>query len=58
MPIVATIGAGELVGTIAHTLAVKAQITEIRPIDDLASIAAGKALDIRQSGPLERSDTQ
>jgi malate/lactate dehydrogenase len=48
MPIVAIIGAGELGGTIAHTLAVKAQITEIRPIDDLASLAPGKALDIRQ----------
>jgi malate dehydrogenase len=58
MPTVAIIGAGELGGTIAHTLAVRAQITEIRLIDDLASLAAGKALDIRQSGPLERSDTQ
>ena len=53
---VAIIGAGDLGGTLAHTLAVRDRINEIRLVDDAADVAAGKALDIRQSCPIERSD--
>ncbi|MCH2278600.1 MAG: hypothetical protein VX471_07485 [Acidobacteriota bacterium] len=58
MPTVAIIGAGTLGSTLAHTLAVRARITEIRLIDAAADLAAGKALDIQQSNSLERSDTR
>ena len=58
MPTVAIIGAGTLGSTLAHTLAGRARITEIRLIDAAADLAAGKALDIQQSNSLERSDTR
>ncbi len=55
---VAIIGAGELGATIARTLAGRDSISEIRLIDEAVSIAAGKALDIQQAGPIERFDTR
>jgi hypothetical protein len=56
--IVAILGAGPVGASVAHRLAARGCVSEIRLIDADASVAAGKALDIRQSGPVERFDTQ
>jgi malate dehydrogenase len=58
MSVVAVLGAGPFGAAIAHALARRARIREIRLIDAAAGIAAGKALDIRQSGPIDRFDTR
>jgi malate dehydrogenase len=58
MRFVAIIGAGELGATIARTLAARDSIPEIRLIDDAGEVAAGKALDIGQAGPIERFHTR
>ena len=55
---VAILGAGPLGAAIAHRLAERARVREIRLIDSRANIAAGKALDIQQSGPIGRYDTR
>jgi len=55
---VAIIGAGELGGAVAHTLARRDLARTIRLIDDHAKVAAGKALDIAQSAPVEGFATQ
>lgn len=57
MSTVAILGAGPVASAIAHKLAERARVREIRLIDDKADVAAGKALDIRQSGPIGRFDT-
>jgi malate dehydrogenase len=57
MSFVAIIGAGTLGGTIAQTLAIRDRIPEIRLIDAEERIAQGKALDIRQSSPVEGFST-
>jgi malate dehydrogenase len=56
MAVAAVLGAGPLGGAIAHKLAERAVFREIRLIDESDSVAAGKALDIRQSGPIGRFD--
>ena len=56
MPVAAILGAGPLGGAIAHKLAERAVFREIRLIDEQGNVAAGKALDIRQSGPIGRFD--
>ena len=43
---------------IAHRLAERARVREIVLIDESAAVAAGKALDIRQSGPIDGYDTR
>jgi malate dehydrogenase len=53
MPLVAIIGAGALGGALAHKLAVRSRVTEVRLIDDQEAVARGKALDILQAGPVE-----
>lgn len=53
MPFVAIIGAGEVGGALASALAGRDSVDEIRLIDGAADVAAGKALDIRQSAPVE-----
>jgi malate dehydrogenase len=58
MALVAIIGAGEIGGAVARALASRARVDAIRLIDDNASVAAGKALDLMQSGPVSRSDTR
>lgn len=58
MSTVAIIGAGPIGASIAHTLARRARIRDVRLIDASANVAAGKALDIKQSGPVEGYDTQ
>jgi malate dehydrogenase len=51
------LGAGAIGAAVAHRLAERARVREVVLIDDNAQIAAGKALDIRQSGPISGSDT-
>jgi malate dehydrogenase len=53
MASIAIIGAGPLGGSLAHKLAARSRIREIRLIDPEAAVARGKALDIQQSGPIE-----
>jgi malate dehydrogenase len=58
---VAIVGAGELGGLVAHVLARRNAVAEIRLIDDSdesSRIAMGKALDIMQAGPVERFATR
>jgi malate dehydrogenase len=58
MSIVAIIGAGPLGGTLAHTLAARGRVDEVRLIDGEGRIAEGKALDILQSAPVEQWNTR
>ncbi|HVC18817.1 MAG TPA: hypothetical protein VNE16_01970 [Vicinamibacterales bacterium] len=55
---VVIIGAGDLGGALAFTLARHDRVGEVRLVDAQAGIAAGKALDILQSGPIERFGTR
>jgi malate dehydrogenase len=55
---VAIIGAGELGGDIAHALARRDLVARIRLLDPASGVAAGKALDILQSGPIASFATQ
>jgi malate dehydrogenase len=57
MSVVAVLGAGDLGGALAHTLACGDRFREVRLIDSAARVAEGKALDIRQAGPVERFHT-
>src|SRR5690242_10333046 len=50
---VAIVGAGELGGMLARRLAVRDIVRNVRLVDDSGSVAAGKALDIVQSAPIE-----
>ena len=50
---VAIIGAGELGGATAHALARSNLVRSIMLIDETRRVAAGKALDIAQSAPVE-----
>ena len=54
---VAIIGAGELGGSLAHVLARRECVRRIQLIDPAGQVAAGKALDIRQTGPVEGFNT-
>lgn len=58
MSTVAIIGAGPLGAAIAHKLAERCRIREIRFIDTNPAAASGKALDIMQSGPIDHFDTR
>jgi len=53
----AILGAGPIGSAIAHRLAERARSGEIRLIDEGGAVAAGKALDIRQAGPVDGYDT-
>ena len=55
---VAIIGAGELGGALAHALARSNLVRSIRLIDEAARAAAGKALDIAESSPVEGFSTR
>jgi malate dehydrogenase len=50
---VCIIGAGELGGAVAHALARGERVRRVIIIDDAPGVAAGKALDIQQSGAIE-----
>ena len=54
---VAILGAGELGGALAHVLARRGIVRTIQLIDPAGQVAAGKALDIMQAGPVERFST-
>jgi malate dehydrogenase len=58
MQTVAILGAGELGGAVGRALACRDLISRIVLIDKAGAVAAGKALDIRQSGPIEGFDTR
>jgi malate dehydrogenase len=58
MSFIAIIGAGPLGGAIAHKLAARDRVREVRLIDEEGSIAEGKALDITQSAPIEGFSTR
>ena len=53
MPFIAIIGAGPVGSALAHKLAGRSRVREIRLIDPEVNVARGKALDILQSGPVE-----
>jgi malate dehydrogenase len=55
---VAIIGAGELGGDIAYALARRDLVARVRLLDPTSGIAAGKALDILQAGPIASFATQ
>jgi malate dehydrogenase len=55
---VVILGAGEIGGALAYTLGRHARVDEVRLVDAEAGVAAGKALDIRQAGPIEKFDTR
>jgi malate dehydrogenase len=58
MSLVAILGAGEIGGATARALATRARVGAIRMIDEQPNVAAGKALDLRQAGPIGRFDTR
>jgi malate/lactate dehydrogenase len=58
MSVVAIIGAGDLGGALASKLAGRDYVREVRLVDRAAGVAAGKALDIQQAGPIERTATR
>jgi malate dehydrogenase len=55
---VAIIGAGELGGAAAQALASGDRVGRVLLIDDAGQVAAGKALDIQQAGPVEGYHTR
>jgi malate dehydrogenase len=57
MTVIAIIGAGALGGALAHKLAGRSRVAEVRLIDAEEQVARGKALDILQSGPVEGFST-
>jgi malate dehydrogenase len=57
MSVVAIVGSGSLGGSIAHKIAVRGRVREVRLIDDDERIAQGKALDILQASPIEGFST-
>ena len=58
MSTVAIIGAGALGGALAHALARRSRVNEVRLIDTEGRVAEGKALDILQSSPVEQFSTR
>src|SRR5262249_12643927 len=58
MSVVAILGAGPIGSAIAHKLAERARVREIRLIDGNANVAAGKALDIRQANAIDGADVE
>ena len=57
MSVIAIIGAGPLGSAIAHKLANRGRVAEVRLIDASEAVARGKALDMQQSGPVENFST-
>lgn len=51
------LGAGEIGGALARQLAALDVVSRIVIVDDLATVAAGKALDVAQSAPVDRYHT-
>jgi malate dehydrogenase len=57
MSTVAIIGAGPIGAATAARLAERARVSHVRLVDAAVDVAAGKALDLRQSGPITGFDT-
>ncbi len=57
MSTVVILGAGEIGGALARQLAATDLVSRIVLVDELATVAAGKALDVAQSGPVDRYHT-
>jgi len=57
MSVVSILGAGDIGAATAYALARRSRVREVRLVDTAANVAAGKALDMRQSGPIEHFDT-
>jgi L-lactate dehydrogenase len=57
-PVIAIVGAGEVGGAAARALAVRGRVPAIRLIDEHLTVAAGKALDLRQAMPISPSDVR
>ena len=57
MPTVAILGAGDIGGAAAREIAALDLVSRIVIVDDLANVAAGKALDVAQSSPVDRYHT-
>jgi malate dehydrogenase len=58
MSFVAIVGGGSLGGAVAHKIAARGRVREIRLIDAEERVTAGKALDILQSSPIEGFGTR
>ena len=58
MTTVSIIGAGDVGGACAHALARRDVVSRVLLVDAAARVAAGKALDIRQSAPVDLFHTQ
>jgi hypothetical protein len=54
---VVVLGAGELGGAVAQSVAAGGAAHRVTIVDDAGDVARGKALDIRQAGPVEGVDT-
>lgn len=57
MSVVSILGAGDIGSATAYALARRSRVRGVRLVDTAANVAAGKALDMRQSGPIEHFDT-
>jgi malate dehydrogenase len=58
MSFVAIVGSGPLGGALAHKLAARDRVREVRLIDAEERVAQGKALDILQASPVEAFTTR
>ena len=58
MPFIAVVGGGPLGGALAHKLAARNRVGEVRIVDPERGIAHGKALDILQASPIEQFSTR
>jgi len=58
MGFIAIVGCGALGGVVAHTLALRDRVPEVRLVDSAGSVARGKALDIQQSSPIDGFSTR
>lgn len=57
MSTIVILGAGEIGGALARQLAATDLVSRIVLVDDLGTVAAGKALDVAQSSPVDRYHT-
>src|SRR5262245_1077482 len=58
MTAVAILGAGELGSSVAQALAARDRVSRIAIVDSNVNVAAGKALDIQQSGAVDGFHTR
>jgi malate dehydrogenase len=58
MGFIAIVGCGALGGAVAHKVAGRDRVAEVRLVDPEGRIAQGKALDILQSAPIEQFSTR